>query len=71
MVTVEYVKTGKRKQMKPVFADALVKVGAVVVVQEAAAQVQTVTRDVVPEDISPRTGKPKRQYKRRDMRAED
>lgn len=26
---------------------------------------------VAEEEISPRTGKPKRQYKRRDMRAED
>jgi len=71
MVTVEYVKIGKRKQMKPVFADALVRMGAAVVVQESVAQVQTVTRDVAAEDISPRTGKPKRKYKRRDMSAED
>lgn len=71
MVTVEYVKTGKRKQMKPVFADALVRIGAAVVVQESVAQVQTVTRDVAAEDISPRTGKPKRKYKRRDMKAEE
>lgn len=70
MVTVEYVKNGNRKQMKPVFADALVKLGVVVVVHESVSQVQTVTRDVVAEDISPRTGRQKRQYKRRDLQPE-
>lgn len=68
MVTVEYKKTGKRTQMKPAFADVLVKLGAVTVVQESVAQV--VTRDVGADEISPRTGKAKRQYKRRDMQPE-
>lgn len=78
MVLVEYVRTGKRKHMKPVFADALIKMGVVVPVQEAVSAVQTtqtyITRQEQPEpeeEVSPRTGKPKRKYERRDMKAED
>jgi hypothetical protein len=71
MVTIEYVRTGKRRDMKPVHAEVLQRIGVARAVYD--------TRATEPEagpsnddgvEISERTGKPKRKYKRRDMVAE-
>lgn len=57
-VWIEYTRGGKRKQIAERFVAPLESMGLV-------------RRVVDPEvEISPRTGKPKRQYKRRDMTAE-
>lgn len=63
MVLIEYTKTGERREVAPIYADILEKAGAAHRVLE--------TREMKAEDISPRTGKQKRRYKRRDLRAED
>jgi hypothetical protein len=81
MVEFQY-HTGKRRKMQRVFADVLSKLGKGFVVEEAsglystsalkASEPQTAdTLTSAADEISPRTGKPKRQYRRRDMRAED
>lgn len=67
-VTVEYLRGGRQKTMHRRFADVLVKTGLVKVVEAASVQ-QEPPAEESPE-ISVRTGKPKRQYKRRDMQAE-
>lgn len=63
---IEY-KNGKQKEVKDFLANVLIQRGLVKAVYE--------TRQIEPEqteevEISALTGKPKRQYRRRDMQAE-
>ena len=66
---IEYVANGMKREVRD-------SVGAALIARKIARPVYE-TRQVVPEpaieadEISPRTGKPKRVYKRRDMQAED
>lgn len=71
MVEFEY-KNGKRLKMRDSYAKILERAGMGSVVQAAPTYQTRVVKPVeVDEEISPRTGKPKRKYKRRDMSAED
>lgn len=66
---IEYVANGMKREV-------LDSVGAALIARKIARPVYE-TRQITPEpaiqadEISPRTGKPKRVYKRRDMQAED
>ena len=66
---IEYVTNGTKRNVAE-------GVGKLLIARRIARPVLE-TRQIVPEpaieadEISPRTGKPKRQYKRRDMAAED
>lgn len=65
---IEYVATKSRREVSE-------SIGAVLIARKIARPVYQ-TRQIEPEppiggEISARTGKPKRQYKRRDMSAED
>ena len=63
---VEMKLTGKVRDVTQAQADFIVKskLGSVY-------QARQVKAEPAGEEISPRTGKPKRQYRRRDMKAED
>lgn len=67
-VQVKYVESGKVATMHHIHADILERIGVV-------RRAEVVTRDLKAEEdsveISPRTGKPKRKYTRRDMKADD
>lgn len=72
---VEFIyKNGKRRKMTPVQAAILQKAGAGRIASDLPTyQTRAMTPDPVEdpaEEISPRTGKPKRKYRRRDMQAE-
>lgn len=64
------LKNGKRKEFKPAIAKVLIA-------KKLGKSVELLTKEVKPApvepqvEISPRTGLPKRQYHRRDLRAED
>lgn len=66
---IEYVANGMKREVRD-------SVGAALIARKIARPVYE-TRQITPEpaidaeEISPRTGKPKRVYKRRDMQAED
>ncbi|WP_238346239.1 hypothetical protein [Luteimonas saliphila] len=61
---IEYVANGSRREVRD-------SIGEVLIARKIARPVYD-TRHVEPElEISPLTGKPKRQYKRRDMKAEE
>jgi hypothetical protein len=68
---------GRRRKMNRVYGDILAKLGHGKIVEPSDGRYHTaaLTPEVDVEetqgDISPRTGKPKRQYRRRDLRAED
>ena len=66
MADIEYVKSGKVADIAEPFATILVKVGAARFIDR-----QMKAEVVESAEISPNTGKPKRQYRRRDMKAED
>lgn len=65
---IEYVANGMKREVRD-------SVGAALIARKIARAYET--RQLTPEpaieadQISPRTGKPKRVYKRRDMQAED
>jgi hypothetical protein len=65
-VPVTENKTGKTREMHQHYANILVKTGKYHVAALNAEPVSVVAE----EDVSPRTGKPKRQYRRKDMAAE-
>lgn len=67
---IEYVLTRSRRNVSEAAGKRLIacKVAREVVVETRQELPETTAPDV---EISPRTGKPKRRYKRRDMRAED
>jgi hypothetical protein len=60
---IEFIKGGKRASMHERVADAIVDSGL--------ARYATRHMKPVEVEISPRTGKPKRKYSRRDMKAEN
>lgn len=65
---IEYVANGMRRDVRD-------SVGETLIARRIARAVYE-TRQMQPEaaeeaEISPRTGKPKRQYRRRDMKADD
>lgn len=64
---IEYKRNGACKEVAEPFASILVKSG----VARFAEVRQLKPEPASEQDISPRTGKPKRQYRRRDMKAED
>jgi hypothetical protein len=69
---IEYVANGSKREV----SDAIGKVLIARKIARPVYQTRHVTPEVAPEvtpevEISPRTGKPKRKYKRRDMSAED
>jgi hypothetical protein len=82
-VKVKYTRGGKEKMLQQHFADVLERIG---LVEKVPLVERTYGTAVVPtapqppteppllnsdgEEISPRTGKPKRKYRRRDMQAE-
>ena len=79
MAVFEY-KNGRRKEMPERYVRVLERLGkgrVVAVDNEVTRPVRVIeTRSIEPEselatEISPATGKPKRQYKRRDMKAEE
>lgn len=59
---IEYVANGSQREVRD-------SVGEALVARKIARPVYQ-TREVVAEEVSERTGKPKRRYKRRDMTAE-
>lgn len=66
MMLIEYVANGMKREVRDSVAEALIA-------RKLAHRVVE-TREMKAEDapeISERTGKPKRRYKRRDMKAED
>lgn len=83
-VTIQDKRNGKVKLVNKRYADILLKTGKFLPYQEPKKtdkiikEKETVVAEIKAEetvedneDISPTTGKPKRQYKRRDMVAED
>lgn len=66
MAEIEYVKNGRVADIDEPFATILVKAGAARFIDR---QLKAEAEESA--EISPRTGKPKRQYRRRDMKAED
>ena len=61
---IEYVANGSKREV----SDAIGKVLIARKIARRVYQTRQVTPEVTPEvEVSPRTGKPKRQYKRRDM----
>jgi hypothetical protein len=71
MVEFEY-KNGRRRTMRPAYANALEKLGqGKIVTKPAPKQTKVVKAEDADVEISAITGKPKRQYKRRDMTAQD
>ena len=72
---VQYKKTGRTKVVPAALAYLLDKRGLATVVEPTAAAPEPTQEPepaVEPEpEISPRTGRPKRTYTRRDMRADD
>lgn len=60
---IQYKTTKSKREVRDSTGRALIKRGI-------AKQVYP-TQDMEPEEISPRTGKPKRRYKRRDMQPEE
>lgn len=63
------MKDGRQKTVKDSVGRALVKIGKATEAVDSAPAYQT--RAMESEEVSPRTGKPKRKYRRRDMQAED
>ena len=68
---IEYVANGSKREV----SDAIGKVLIARKLARPVYQTRQVTPEVTPQEtpeveVSPRTGKPKRQYKRRDMTAE-
>lgn len=63
---IEYLTTKSRREVSEAAGRALIK-------HKIARAVETphVELTAEPDEISPRTGRPKRQYRRRDLRAED
>jgi hypothetical protein len=63
---IEYVATKSKRTVPDAIGEALIarKIARRIETRELKAEVPEV-------EISPRTGKPKRRYKRRDMRVED
>jgi len=68
MVEFEY-KDGRRRRMRQVFATALTKLGHGQVYQ--TSELKPAPAPAPEPETSPVTGKPKRKYQRRDMKAED
>lgn len=66
MAEIEYVKSGRVADIAEPFATILVKSGAARFIDR---QLKSEAEESA--EISPRTGRPKRQYRRRDMKAED
>lgn len=62
---IEYVVTKSKRNVPDAIGEALIarKIARRIEIRELKAEVQEV-------EISPRTGKPKRRYKRKDMQAE-
>jgi hypothetical protein len=69
---IQYVTTRSLRTVKDAIGALLVKRGIAREYQTRAMQPEApaVAAEVVDDDVSPRTGKTKRKYKRRDMQAE-
>jgi hypothetical protein len=64
MMQIEYVVTRSKRTVSDAIGEALIA-------RKIARRVETLEVKAEEIEISPRTGKPKRRYKRRDMRVED
>jgi hypothetical protein len=77
-VTIKYSRTGRIKKMREAHAVILERLGLASRIEEPEAQGKPKPKpkpkkDQPPDEaaISPRTGKPNRQFKRRDLSAEE
>lgn len=65
------MKDGRRKTVKDSVGRALVKIGKATESVDSAPVYQTRAVNAETPEVSERTGKPKRKYRRRDMQDED